>query len=61
LAVQPWHVQLVNLTRVMSLDEFVQRNPGPATPAATALVNNVDPNGRLGTGLVKRIVGQPLP
>ena len=61
LAVQPWHVQLVNLTRVMSLDEFVQRNPGPATPAATALVNNIDPNGRLGTGLVKRIVGQPLP
>jgi hypothetical protein len=24
-------------------------------------VNNIDANGRLGTGLVKRIVGQPLP
>jgi predicted Zn-dependent protease len=61
LAVQPWHLQLVNLTRAMSLDEFVQRYSGPATPAATALVNNIDTNGRLGTGLVKRIVGQPLP
>jgi predicted Zn-dependent protease len=61
LAVQPWHVQVVDLTRVMSLDEFVQRYPGPTPPAATALVNNIDANGRLGTGLVKRIVGQPLP
>jgi predicted Zn-dependent protease len=61
LAVQPWRVQLVNLTRAMSLDEFVQRYPGPATPTATALVNNIDANGRLGAGLVKRVVGQPLP
>jgi predicted Zn-dependent protease len=61
LAVQPWRVQVVTLTRVMSLDEFTQRYPGPATPTATALVNNIDPAGRLGTGLVKRIAGQPLP
>lgn len=61
LAVQPWHVQVVNLTRAMSLDEFVQRYAGPAPAAATALLNNVDANGQLGAGLVKRIVGQPLP
>lgn len=61
LAVQPWHVQVVNLTRAMTLDEFVQRYPGPAPAAATALLNNIDLTARLGPGLVKRIVGQPLP
>ena len=61
LAVQPWRVQLVTLTRAMTLDEFVQRYPGPAPAAATALLNNIDPNGRLDAGLVKRIVGQPVP
>ena len=61
LSVQPWRVQVVGLSQGMTLDEFVRRYPGPATPAATALANNIDPNGRLAAGLVKRIAGQPLP
>ena len=61
LAVQPWRVQLVTLTRAMGLDEFVQRYPGPAPAASVALLNNIDPNGQLGPGLVKRIVGQARP
>ena len=61
LNVQPWRVQVVNLSAGMTLDDFVRRYPGPATPAATALVNNIDPAGRLPAGPVKRIVGQALP
>lgn len=61
LNVQPWHVQVVRLTQSMTLDDFMRRYPGPATPAATALVNNIDPTARLAAGPAKRITGQPLP
>jgi predicted Zn-dependent protease len=62
LAVQPWRLQIVTLGQSLSLPEFVQRYPGPAPAAMTALVNNVDAAARFPSGaLVKRIVGQPLP
>ncbi len=62
LAVQPWRVQIVTLGQTLSLAEFVQRYPGPAPAAMTALVNNMDAAGRFPSGaLVKRIAGQPLP
>lgn len=61
LNVQPRRVQVVNVSAGMTLDDFVRRYRGPATPAATARLNNIDPAGRLAAGPVKRIVGQPLP
>jgi predicted Zn-dependent protease len=61
LNVQAWRVQVVTLTQSATVAEFAQRYPGPVPVATTALVNNVDPDSRMGAGLVKRIVGQPLP
>ncbi len=61
LGVQPWHVQVVTTGQPILVDDFVRRYPGPTPAAVTALVNNVDPDARLGPGLVKRIVGDPLP
>ncbi len=61
LAVQPWHVQVVTTGQPILVDDFVRRYPGPTPAGVTALVNNVDPDARLGPGLVKRIVGDPLP
>jgi predicted Zn-dependent protease len=61
LSVQPWRVQVVSIPQSMTVDDFVRRYPGPAPAAVTALVNNVDPASRLSAGLVKRIVGEPLP
>jgi len=62
LGVQPWRVQLVSLTQGLTLEEFVQRYPGPAPATATALLNNVAAGARFSPGtFVKRIAGQPLP
>jgi predicted Zn-dependent protease len=62
LAVEPWRVDIVTLPRAMTFEEFLQRYPGPATPEATALVNNVDAGARFPAGaLLKRIIGKPLP
>ena len=62
LGVQPWRLQIVTLPQALTLEAFLQRYPGPATPEATALVNNVDAGARFPAGAqAKRIVGQPLP
>ena len=62
LAVQPWRLQLVSLPQAMTIEDFTRRYPAPVPPATIALVNNVDPGTRFGSGtLVKRIAGLPLP
>jgi predicted Zn-dependent protease len=62
LAVQPWHLQLVSLPQAMTIEDFTRRYPAPVPPTTIALVNNVDPGTRFGSGtLVKRITGLPLP
>ncbi|MGH7567815.1 MAG: M48 family metalloprotease [Gemmatimonadales bacterium] len=66
LAVEPLRLDLVALTRSMSLEEFAQRYPSAVPSATLALLNNVEPGGgegaRFAAGdLVKRVVGKPLP
>jgi predicted Zn-dependent protease len=62
LSVEPWRLDIITLPQAMSFEDFLRRYPGPATPEATALVNNVDASARFAAGdPVKRIVGKPLP
>lgn len=62
LAAQPLRLEMVTLDRSMTLREFSQRYPSQVWLEALALLNGVDPAGRLAAGrLVKRVVGGPLP
>lgn len=62
LAVQPWRLDVVELDRAVTLDEFARSYPGPVKPEALALLNNVSPDARLEAAtLVKRVVGEPWP
>ena len=62
LAVQPQRVDIVRLDRRTTIEEMARQRPSPASVAALALVNQVDPQTPLEPGrLVKWIVGQALP
>ena len=62
LAVQPQRVDIVRLDRRTTIEEMARQRPSPASAAALALVNQVEPQTPLEPGrLVKWIVGQALP
>jgi len=62
LVVQPQRVDIVRLDRRTTIEEMARQRPSPASVAALALVNQVDPQTPLEPGrLVKWIVGQALP
>lgn len=62
LRVQPQRVSVVTIPRAMTLAEFAQAYPGPATLQQLALLNNVDEAARFEAGSrVKRVVGEALP
>lgn len=62
LAVDPWRIELVELERAMTLEEFLQRYPSPAEPEMVRLINGIDPGGTLEAGRsAKHIVGEKLP
>lgn len=62
LRIQPQHVNLVRISRAMTVQEFAQSYPGPATVKQLALLNNVDENATFPAGaIVKRVIGEPLP
>ncbi len=59
LAVEPDRIEVVRLDRETPLDEFLARYPAPVEPEVIALINQIDgPEGELGPGPVKRIVGE---
>jgi len=62
LNVQPQHISLITLDRRTTIAQLLQQRPAPVSPAALALINQVDPNTPLEPGrIVKWVVGQPLP
>lgn len=62
LSVQPARIELVELPRAMSFDEFMRRYPSTVDEAAVATINGVDADARLEQGrLMKRITGGELP
>ncbi|HEY3122277.1 MAG TPA: M48 family metalloprotease [Vicinamibacteria bacterium] len=62
LSVQPKHLEIVPVTREMTLQEFNQRHPSTVPLSTVAIINEVDQNGRLAAGtLAKRVVGGEVP
>lgn len=62
LDVQPQRLALVRPDRVLTVDQFMQWYPSPASADAVALLNQIPAGGRFPSGsLAKRIVGEPLP
>lgn len=58
LAAQPRHVKIVKLQRAMTLEEFAKVYPSTVPIETVALVNHVEPGGRLEAGrLAKQVVG----
>src|SRR5690606_617540 len=62
LSVQPQRLEIVTLDRPMTLQEFAQRYPGPASIDLLARLNQVEPGHRFNAGdVVKRVTGTALP
>ncbi|UCF41699.1 MAG: M48 family metalloprotease, partial [Gemmatimonadota bacterium] len=62
LSVQPLELQIVELDRPMTLEQFAQRYPSQVSVAELALINQVEPGVELEEGrLLKRVIGGPLP
>src|SRR5690606_41784699 len=62
LSVQPQRLEIVPLDRPMTLQEFAQRYPGPASIDLLARLNQVEPGHRFNAGdVVKRVTGTALP
>jgi predicted Zn-dependent protease len=62
LDVQPARIEIVELERDMSFEEFRRRYPSNADDTALAIINGVEPGDTLEEGrLMKRIVGGDVP
>src|SRR5262249_6696686 len=55
--VEPWHVDLVQLSQPMSLRDFDRAHPSTVPLEKVALLNNADVNTQLQPGTVKRVIG----
>lgn len=62
LKVQPHRLDIVKLDRRTTIEALARQRPSPASAAALALINQVEPRTLLEPGrLIKWVVGQPLP
>jgi predicted Zn-dependent protease len=62
LSVQPLRLEIVQLERAMTLEEFARRYPSQVGTVELALLNQVEVGQRIPAGTrVKRVVGGPLP
>jgi predicted Zn-dependent protease len=62
LAVQPLRLEIVTVTRAMTLQEFHRQYPSQVSLDVVARLNQLRPADRLAAGqLVKRVVGGPVP
>jgi predicted Zn-dependent protease len=62
LSVQPLELQIVQLDRPMTLEQFAQRHPSHVSLEELALINQVEPGVELEEGRpLKRVIGGPLP
>ncbi len=60
LEVEPRRIELVRLDRALTLEEFHRRYPSTVPLPTVALINQLEPGGRLESGTtVKRVVGGP--
>jgi predicted Zn-dependent protease len=58
LAAQPRHMKVIKLKRAMTLEEFAKAYPSTVPIETVALVNHVEPGGRLEAGrLAKQVLG----
>jgi predicted Zn-dependent protease len=55
LAVQPNHLEVVEVPSRMSFDEFVRRFPSAVPESTVALINQVEPGESMPAGLAKRV------
>jgi predicted Zn-dependent protease len=62
LAVEPARIEVVEIPRAMTLEEFSRAYPSTITLEELSLINRLDPAGRLETGsLAKRVTGGRSP
>lgn len=62
LGVKPWRIEIVKPARSLSIAEFAQTYPGPASAEELAILNQVEDGARYAAGVpVKRVVGQARP
>jgi predicted Zn-dependent protease len=62
LAVEPWTLDIVQLSGAMSLESYISRNPSPVPIEDLARLNRVSAGEVLSAGTsIKRVVGQPRP
>ena len=62
LGVKPWRIELVTPAKSLSVQEFAQAYPGPASPQELAILNQIEASGRYEAGKpAKRVVGEKLP
>jgi len=55
--VEPWHVDLVQISKPMNLRDFDHAHPSTVPLEKVALLNNVDTNAQVPPGTVKRVIG----
>jgi predicted Zn-dependent protease len=55
--VQPAKLKIVKLDQPMTVKDFIARYPSSLKPERVALLNGVDPNGRIPAGYAKQVVG----
>ena len=60
LDVQPMRLSIVDVQRVMSIQEFVRAYPTPIAPETVALINQLSDDFFDRGSLAKRIVGEPV-
>jgi predicted Zn-dependent protease len=62
LNVQPMRLEVVEVTRPMTLAEFVAQRSSPVSVETVALLNQIEPGTQLNRGqLMKRVIGQTPP
>jgi predicted Zn-dependent protease len=57
LQVQPAKLKIVRIDQPMTVSEFNSRYPSSVKPETVALINGVDPNGKIPAGYAKQVVG----
>ena len=57
LAVKPARLKIVKIDQPMTVSEFIARYPSSIKPEQVALINGVEPNGKIQPGYAKQVVG----
>jgi predicted Zn-dependent protease len=57
LAVKPARLKIVKIDQPMTVSEFIAHYPSTIKPEQVALINGVEPDGKIQPGYAKQVVG----